>query len=99
MHEPDLLRGDVDRRHGAIVMFSGIAGETTPAASDIKDIIPRLQIDFPADEVEFFPLGFRQIVRPLKVAATVLVVRVQKGKKQIIPEIVVPPGDNPRPGR
>jgi hypothetical protein len=80
-------------------MFGGIAGQASPAATDIQDLIPGLQIDFPADEAELFPLGFRQIVRPLKVAATVLVAGVQKGKEKIVSQIVVPPGNDTRSGR
>jgi len=54
-------------------VLGGIAGITTPAAADIQDPILGLQIDFPADKFELFLLGFRQIVRSLKVGATVLI--------------------------
>jgi len=60
-------------------MLGGVSGKSAPSAADIQDMIPGLQIDFPADEFELFLLGFRQIVRFLKVCATVLVVRVEKG--------------------
>jgi hypothetical protein len=80
-------------------MIGGIAGKTAPAAADVQEMILALQIDFPADEVELFLLGFRQIVSSLKVGATVLVVGVQEGKKEVVPEIVMLPGDDPRPGR
>ena len=74
--EPDLFFRDVDGRYLAAVSLGCIAGKTAPAAADVQNMVTRLQIHFAADEVELFFLGFRQIVRPLKISATVLIVLV-----------------------
>ncbi len=58
-----------------------------------------LQVYFPADEVELFPLGHRQIVRSLKIGATILIAGVQEGKEKIVSQIIVPPGSDRRPDR
>jgi hypothetical protein len=65
----------------------------------IMMLIPGVEIHFPADQLELFLLGFRQVVRFLKKGATVLVMGVQKGKKEVIIEIVMPAGNDIRPGR
>jgi len=81
----DLLFGDVDGRHRATIMFGGIAGIATPSATDVQALIIGPQVYFPADEVELFPLGLRQIVRSLKIGATVLIAGSRKERKRSFP--------------
>lgn len=72
----DLFFRDVNASYRAAVLFGGIVGKSTPAPADIQYVITMLQLDFPANEIELFPLGFRQVVRSLKVGAAVLVIGV-----------------------
>ena len=73
---PDLLLGNIDGRNLAAVMFGGIAGKTAPAAANVQNVILGVQVDFLANEIEFFLLGFYQIVCSLEVGAAVLIVGV-----------------------
>jgi hypothetical protein len=86
---PGLLSGNVDGGDGAAICFSRISRKAAPPAADVQNVVLPPDSCFAADQVELFLLGAVQVGGAVEVSAAVLIVGVEKGKEQVVVEIVV----------
>ena len=87
----------IDGGHTASAFFGHVSRQAAPAAADVEHAVVRLEVELAADEVHLFHLGLVQVVRPVEVGATILVVRIKKGHEEVVVQVVVPLGDVERP--
>ncbi len=70
LDDPDVPRGDVDRRDPAAVFLGGVAGERAQPAADVEHPVGLLEPDLPADQLELgLGGGLEVVVWPPPVAA------------------------------